>query len=59
MLLKQFDAENEARFRLEYADRSIAFVRVSLPIAGALFLGYLFWDYYIDPDKLFYPIFPR
>jgi len=59
MLLKQFDAENEARFRLEYADRSIAFVRVSLPIAGALFLGYLFWDYYIDPDKLFYMLAAR
>jgi hypothetical protein len=59
MLLKKFDAENEARFRLEYAARSIAFVRVSLPIAGALFLCYLFWDYYIDPDRLFYMLAAR
>jgi adenylate cyclase len=59
MLLKKFDLENEALFRLEYASRSIAFVRVSLPIAGALFLCYLFWDYYIDPDKLFYMLAAR
>jgi len=59
MLLKRFNTENEARFRLEYAARSIAFVRVSLPIAGALYLGYLFWDYYIDPERLFYMLAAR
>jgi len=59
MFLKQFTPENEARFRLEYAARSIAFVRVSLPIAGALYLGYLFWDYYIEPDQLFYMLGAR
>ena len=36
MWLKQFDPEIETRFRLEYAARSIPFVRFSLPIAGAL-----------------------
>lgn len=59
MLTTPFEPETESRFRHEYAERSIAFVRVSLPIAGALFLGYLFWDYYIDPDKLVYMLTAR
>jgi class 3 adenylate cyclase len=59
MWLKRFEPEFEARFRLEYAARSIPFVRFSLPIAGALYLGYLFWDYYIAPDLLGYMLAAR
>ena len=51
-ILRPFDAETEARFQLHYAERSIPFIRVSLPIAITLYLFFLFWDYAIDASQL-------
>ncbi len=44
--------EEEARFRLRHAQRSVPFIRVSLPLAATLYLLFLGWDYYIDPASL-------
>ncbi|MEQ1838350.1 MAG: adenylate/guanylate cyclase domain-containing protein [Candidatus Nitrotoga sp.] len=48
--------EQERHFRAQYAQRSIPFIRVSLPLAAALYLFYLSWDYYIDPASLVYTL---
>jgi len=44
--------EEERRFRLRHAQRSIPFIRVSLPLAATLYLLFLGWDYYIDPASI-------
>jgi adenylate cyclase len=59
MLLPQFEGEVEARFRSRYAERSIPFIRVSLPLAATLYLFFLAWDYYLDPHSLVYTLAVR
>ncbi len=49
----------EDRFRAQYAQRSIPFVRVSLPLAATLYLFFLGWDYYIDPSSLVFTLLVR
>lgn len=51
--------EEERRFRLRHAQRSVPFIRVSLPLAAALYLCFLGWDYYIDPHSLLYTLSVR
>ena len=51
-LLHRFDPETEARFQAHYAERSIPFIRFSLPVAITLYLFFLFWDHTIDPAKI-------
>lgn len=53
------DAEKEKRFRIRYTERSIPFIRVSLPLAATLYLFFLGWDYYIDPTSLAYTLAVR
>ena len=36
--LARFEGDKEARFRARYAERSIPFIRVSLPLAATLYL---------------------
>lgn len=55
----RFEAEREARFRARYAERSIPFIRVSLPLAATLYLLFLAWDYSIDPGALLYTLSVR
>ena len=50
--LDRFEPEAEAKFQAQYAERAVPFVRVSLPIAVALYLLFLLWDYSIDPASL-------
>ena len=57
--LARFEAEREARFRERYAERSIPFIRVSLPLAATLYLLFLAWDYSIDPGALLYTLSVR
>lgn len=57
--LTRFDADKEARFRARYAERSIPFIRVSLPLAATLYLLFLAWDYSIAPDALLYTLSVR
>jgi adenylate cyclase len=59
VLLPRFDGEAEARFRSRYAERSIPFIRVSLPLAATLYLFFLAWDYYLDPHALLYTLAVR
>lgn len=59
MLLSRFDEEVEARFRSRYTERSIPFIRVSLPLAATLYLFFLGWDYYLDPHSLLYTLAVR
>lgn len=47
------------RFRSRYAERSIPFIRVSLPLAASLYLFFLAWDYYLDPHSLLYTLAVR
>lgn len=53
------EKEEERRFRTRYAQRSIPFIRVSLPLAATLYLLFLGWDYYIDPALLIYTLSVR
>lgn len=48
----RFSAEDERRFRSVYVERSIPFVRVSLPLAAMLYLLFLQWDALIDPQSI-------
>lgn len=57
--LARFEADREARFRARYAERSIPFIRVSLPLAATLYLLFLAWDYSIDPGALLYTLSVR
>lgn len=57
--LARFESEEEARFRARYAERSIPFIRVSLPLAATLYLLFLAWDYSIAPDALLYTLTVR
>jgi len=50
--LGRFAGETESRFRTRYTQRSIPFIRVSLPLAATLYLLFLAWDYSIAPDAL-------
>lgn len=50
--LGRFAGETEARFRARYTQRSIPFIRVSLPLAATLYLLFLAWDYSIAPEVL-------
>lgn len=59
LALRQFEGEMEARFRARYAQRSIPFIRVSLPLAATLYLLFLAWDYSIDPGALLYTLSVR
>ncbi len=59
MLLPRFDGEAEARFRSRFTERSIPFIRVSLPLAATLYLFFLAWDYYLDPHSLLYTLAVR
>lgn len=59
LLLERFAEEKEARFQRRYAERSIPFIRVSLPIAVTLYLFFLGWDYYIDPRLMPYTLAVR
>lgn len=54
-----FLPQKEARFQKRYAERSIPFIRVSLPIAVTLYLFFLAWDYYIDPSVMLYTLAVR
>jgi class 3 adenylate cyclase len=54
-----FEADKEARFRARYAQRSIPFIRVSLPLAATLYLLFLAWDYFIEPSTLLYSLSVR
>ena len=51
--------EEERHFRARYAQRSVPSIRVSLPLAAALYLLFLGWDYYIDPASLVYTLSVR
>ncbi len=51
--------EEERHFRARYAQRSVPYIRVSLPLAAALYLLFLGWDYYIDPASLVYTLSVR
>jgi len=55
----RFLRQKEARFQKRYAERSIPFIRVSLPIAATLYLFFLAWDYYIDPGVMLYTLAVR
>jgi class 3 adenylate cyclase len=57
--LARFEADREARFRARYAERSIPFIRASLPLAATLYLLFLAWDYSIDPGALLYTLSVR
>lgn len=57
--LARFSSEKEDRFRTRYAERSIPFIRVSLPLAATLYLLFLAWDYSIAPDALLYTLSVR
>ncbi len=57
--LARFEGDKEARFRARYAERSIPFIRVSLPVAATLYLLFLAWDYSIAPDALLYTLSVR
>jgi adenylate cyclase len=57
--LTRFADETEARFRARYAERSIPFIRVSLPLAATLYLLFLAWDYSIEPGTLLYTLTVR
>lgn len=57
--LARFDREKELRFRTRYIERSIPFIRVSLPLAATLYLLFLAWDYYIAPGALLYTLSVR
>lgn len=59
MLSPRFDGEAEARFRSRFTERSIPFIRVSLPLAATLYLFFLAWDYYLDPNSLLYTLAVR
>ncbi len=58
-LMERFVGEKEARFQKRYAERSIPFIRVSLPIAVTLYLFFIAWDFYIDPSTLLYTLAVR
>jgi class 3 adenylate cyclase len=55
----RFASDKEARFRARYAERSIPFIRVSLPLAATLYLLFLAWDFTIDPRALLYTLSVR
>jgi class 3 adenylate cyclase len=57
--LNRFEGDKEARFRARYAERSIPFIRVSLPLAATLYLLFLAWDYSIQPAALLYTLTVR
>ncbi|MDH4173979.1 MAG: adenylate/guanylate cyclase domain-containing protein [Betaproteobacteria bacterium] len=57
--LGRFEGVKESRFRARYAERSIPFIRVSLPLAATLYLLFLAWDYSIAPDALLYTLTVR
>ncbi|MEO8719112.1 MAG: hypothetical protein ABI423_12925 [Burkholderiales bacterium] len=57
--LSRFEDDKEARFRARYAERSIPFIRVSLPLAATLYLLFLAWDYSIEPGALLYTLTVR
>jgi adenylate cyclase len=57
--LARFSSEKEDRFRARYAERSIPFIRISLPLAATLYLLFLAWDYSIAPDALLYTLTVR
>jgi class 3 adenylate cyclase len=57
--LNRFANDKEARFRARYAERSIPFIRVSLPLAATLYLLFLAWDYSIQPGALLYTLSVR
>jgi class 3 adenylate cyclase len=57
--LTRFEGDKEARFRARYAERSIPFIRISLPLAATLYLLFLAWDYSIAPDALLYTLSVR
>lgn len=58
-LLRRFAGETELRFRARYTQRSIPFIRVSLPLAATLYLLFLAWDYSIEPAALLYTLSVR
>lgn len=55
----RFAGETELRFRARYTQRSIPFIRVSLPLAATLYLLFLAWDYSIAPEVLLYTLSVR
>ena len=55
----RFAGEMELRFRARYTQRSIPFIRVSLPLAATLYLLFLAWDYSIEPGALLYTLSVR
>ena len=57
--MERFAGEKEARFQKRYAERSIPFIRVSLPIAVTLYLFFIAWDFYIDQSTLLYTMAVR
>jgi class 3 adenylate cyclase len=57
--LGRFAGETELRFRARYTQRSIPFIRVSLPLAATLYLLFLAWDYSIEPGALLYTLSVR
>jgi class 3 adenylate cyclase len=57
--MQGFAPEKEARFQKRYAERSIPFIRVSLPIAVTLYLFFIAWDFYIDASTLLYTMAVR
>jgi class 3 adenylate cyclase len=57
--LTRFEGDKEARFRTRYAERSIPFIRVSLPLAATLYLLFIAWDYSIDPGALLHTLSVR
>ena len=57
--IARFETDAEARFRARYAERSIPFIRVSLPLAATLYLLFLAWDYSIEPAALLYTLSVR
>jgi class 3 adenylate cyclase len=59
MLLRKFEGDLEDRFRAQYAEHSVPFIRVALPIAIALYLFFLAWDYSISPSQVPYTFLVR
>jgi adenylate cyclase len=57
--MERFAPEKEARFQRRYAERSIPFIRVSLPIAVTLYIFFIAWDFYIDQSTLLYTLAVR
>ena len=57
--MERFAPDKEARFQRRYAERSIPFIRVSLPIAATLYLFFIAWDFYIDQSTLLYTLAVR